>query len=304
MKTLRTPDEAFHDLTDYPFVPHYLDVRDPDGDTPLRLHHLDEGDRNAPVVVLLHGEPTWSYLYRHIIPALVQAGCRIIAPDLIGFGRSDKPTQPADHTYARHVDWLAEALFEHLDLQQIVLFCQDWGGLLGLRLVADHPDRFAGVVASNTGLPTGDRRMGEALRAWQQAVRDMPEFPTGHLVNGGSATELSKATIAAYDAPFPDARFQAGPRTLPGLIPTHPDDPAAQDNRQAWAALQGFTRPFLTAFTDQDPVTRGGDRPMRKLIPGAAGQPHRTILGGGHFLQEDVPDQVIAAILTMLDATR
>jgi len=302
VKTLRTPDEAFHDLPDYPFAPHYLDVRDPDGGAPLRMHHVDEGDRSGPVVVLLHGEPTWSYLYRRIIPDLTAAGSRVIAPDLIGFGRSDKPTERTDHTYARHVAWLGEALFDQLDLRRIVLFCQDWGGLLGLRLVAAHPERFAGVVASNTGLPTGEEPLPVEFRAWQQAVIDMPEFPTGHLINAGSVTELASATIAAYDAPFPDPSYQAGPRTLPSLVPTTPQDHAARDNRAAWTALRGFTRPFLTAFSDQDPITRGGDRPMRDQIPGAAGQPHRTIQGGGHFLQEDVPDQVTDAILTMLDA--
>lgn len=303
MQRLRTPESAFADLPDHPFAPHYLDVEDPDGDAPLRLHHLDEGDPAGRVVVLLHGEPTWSYLYRHVVPPLVADGCRVVAPDLIGFGRSDKPTEPGDHTYARHVEWLREALFDHLDLRGVVLFVQDWGGLLGLRLVAEHPERIAGVVASNTGLPTGDHASSDAFLAWQRTARELPQFPTGRIVDGGSVTSLSPEVIAAYDAPFPDASYQAGARMLPSLVPTTPDDPAAEDNRRAWRALASLTVPFLTAFTDQDPLTAGGDRPMRKLIPGAADLHHPTIEGAGHFVQEDAPEDVVAAIRTVLEAT-
>lgn len=302
MQTLRTPDEAFDDLPDFPFAPHHLEVRDPDGEGTLRLHHLDEGDSQGPVVVLLHGEPTWSFLYRHVLPPLVDAGCRVVAPDLIGFGRSDKPTREQDHTYARHVAWLDEALFGHLDLSGVVLGCQDWGGLLGLRLVADRPDRFAGVMASNTGLPTGDEHPGDAFLAWQQAARTMRAFPAGRIVEGGTLTTLPDGVIAAYDAPFPDADHQAGPRVLPSLVPTTPDDPAAEDNRRAWRALGRFNEPFLTAFTDQDPITRGGDRPLRTLIPGAAGRSHRTVEGAAHFVQEDAPAAFVDALLAVLDA--
>jgi haloalkane dehalogenase len=302
MQRLRTPDDAFGDLPDHPFAPHYVEVRDPDDDAPLRLHHLDEGDPAGRTVVLLHGEPSWSYLYRHVVPVLVDAGCRVVAPDLIGFGRSDKPTEQHDHTYARHVAWLAEALFEDLGLDGVVLGCQDWGGLLGLRLVAEHPSRFAGVMASNTALPTGDQAMSDEFLAWQQAASTMPRFPAGRIVDGGSETVLSDAVIAAYDAPFPDASYQAGPRVFPSLVPTTPDDPAAPDNRRAWETLHAFERPFLTAFTDRDPLTRGGDRPMRSLIPGAAGQPHRTIEGAGHFVQEDAPGPFAEAVLAVVDA--
>jgi haloalkane dehalogenase len=303
MELRRTPDAAFADLAGYPFTPHYLEVADPDGGNPVRLHHLGEGDLAGPVVLLLHGEPTWSYLYRNVLPPLVADGCRVIAPDLIGFGRSDKPTRMQDHTYARHVDWLAQALFDQLDLREVVLFCQDWGGLIGLRLVAAHPHRFAGVVASNTGLPTGDETPSEAFLAWQRAAREMEEFPTGRIVDGGSLTALPQEVIAAYDAPFPDAEYQAGPRVLPSLVPTTPDDPAAADSRRAWQALRGYTAPFLTAFSDQDPITAGGQRPMQRLIPGADGQPHRTIAGAGHFVQEDAPEEVVAAIRAVLAAT-
>lgn len=303
MELLRTPDAAFADLAGYPFPPHYLEVTDPDGGTQVRLHHLDEGDPAGRVVLLLHGEPTWSYLYRNVLPPLVADGYRVIAPDLIGFGRSDKPTRTQDHTYARHVAWLAEALFDQLDLQDVVLFCQDWGGLIGLRLLAANPHRFAGVVASNTALPTGDQSPSDAFLAWQRAAWELPEFPTGRLVDGGSVTALPEEVIAAYDAPFPDAEHQAGARVLPSLVPTTPDDPAAEDNRRAWQALQGYTAPFLTAFSDQDPFTAGGQRPMQQLIPGAAGQPHRTIEGAGHFVQEDAPEEVVAAVRAVLAAT-
>ncbi len=303
MQLLRTPDSAFADLAGYPFAAHYLEVTDPDGGRPLRLHHLDEGDPAGRVVLLLHGEPTWSYLYRNVLPPLVADGCRVLAPDLIGFGRSDKPTSTHDHTYARHVAWLTQALFDELDLRDIVLFGQDWGGLLGLRLVAAHPDRFAGVVASNTALPTGDQAASEAFLAWQRAARELPVFATGRIVDGGSLTRLPAEVIAAYDAPFPDAEHQAGARALPGLVPTTPADPAAEDNRRAWQALQGYTAPFLTAFSDGDPITAGGQRPLQQLIPGAHDQPHRTIEGAGHFVQEDAPEQVVAAIRTVLERT-
>ena len=302
MDSLRTPDGAFDDLPDFPFAPHYVEVVDGDGGS-LRMHHLDEGDPAGRTVLLLHGEPTWSFLYRHVIPPLVEAGCRVVAPDLIGFGRSDKPVAFDDHSYVRHVQWLREAVFDHLDLTEVVLFCQDWGGLLGLRLVGEYPERFAGVVASNTALPTGDQQVNDALVAWQQAARAMPDFPTGAIVNGGTLRELSPAVIAGYDAPFPDVSYQAGARMLPSLVPTTPDDPAAHANRRAWASLATFDRPFLTAFSDRDPITRGADRPMRKLIPGAADQPHRTIGDAGHFVQEDAPDQVVDAIVEVVSST-
>ena len=299
MDSLRTPDERFDGLPDWPYRPHYLEVADPDGGT-LRLHHLDEGDPAATTVLLLHGEPTWSYLYRHVVPPLVDAGLRAVVPDLIGFGRSDKPARQEDHTYARQVAWVREALFERLELREVVLFCQDWGGLIGLRLVAEHPDRFAGVVASNTALPTGDQQMSDAFHTWQQAARAMSRFPTGRIVDGGTLRTLSDGEVAAYDAPFPDASYQAGARVLPSLVPTSPEDPATQANRAAWQALERFERPFLTAFSGQDPITRGGDRPMRQRIPGAAGQAHRTIEEAGHFVQEDAPGQVAEVILELV----
>ncbi len=296
MQVLRTPDEAFADLVDYPFAPHFSEVADGDGGS-LRVHHVDEGPRDGAVVVLLHGEPSWSYLYRHVIPPLVAAGHRVVAPDLVGFGRSDKPTEQSDYTYARHVEWMRELLFDHLDLTDVTLFAQDWGGLVGLRLVGEHPDRFARVVVGNTGLPTGEQQLSEALQWWREYSRTCEVFATSQIINGATTRDLSPAEQAAYDAPFPDASYQAGARIFPSLIPVAPDDPGGPENRAAWASLATFERPLLCAYSDQDPMTGGADKPFRTLVPGAQGQPHRTIEGAGHFLQEDAPDQVAQAIL-------
>jgi haloalkane dehalogenase len=280
MEILRTPDERFVDLPDYPFAPHYVE-----GDG-LRVHYVDEGPREADPVLLLHGEPSWSYLYRAMIPILAAAGQRVIAPDLVGFGRSDKPAAREDYTYARHVAWMA-GLLGALDLRDITLFCQDWGGLIGLRLVAEHGDRFARVVAANTGLPTGAQPMGAAFEAWRRLSQEAPDLPVGRIIQRGCATKLEPAVVAAYDAPFPDERYKAGARQFPLLVPTRPDDPASAANRAAWAALARWEKPFLTLFSDADPITAGGDRILRRAIPGAREQPHRTITGAGHFLQED-----------------
>ena len=271
METIRTPDERFADLPGFPFAPHYVDIPDLDGGT-LRMHHLDEGPADGPVVLLLHGEPAWCYLYRTMIPILAEAGHRVIAPDLVGFGRSDKPTRPEDYTYARHVGWLSALLFDHLDLRGITYFGQDWGGLLGLRLVGQDPDRYDRVVIANTGLPTGDRPLSEAFMAWQKYSQESPHFNIGKIVAGGCIDGLSDAEIAAYDAPYPDDTYQAGPRILPSLVPTGPDDPAAADNRAAWEVLEAFEKPFLCAFSDGDPVTAGGERTFLRRVPGTAGQ--------------------------------
>ena len=298
MDTLRTPDERFHDLPGFPYRPHYTEVDDGDGGR-LRIHHLDEGPADGPVVLLLHGEPSWSYLYRHMVGPLAEAGARVVAPDLVGFGRSDKPARLEDHTFARHVAWLREALLDRLGLTGIVVYGQDWGGLIGLRLLAENPERFAAAVMSNTGLPTGDQPLTDAFAAWQAFARDTPQFPTGRVVAGGSTEPLTEAEVAAYDAPFPDASYQAGPRALPQLVPTTPDDPAAGANRRAWEVLATWHKPFVTAFSDQDPITRGGERVMQRLIPGTAGRDH-PIAGGGHFLQQDRPLAVVAAIRSVL----
>jgi len=302
VEIVRTPDERFVDLPGYPFEPHYADVARGDGSgATLRMHHLDEGPADAAeTILLLHGEPSWSYLYRTMIPVLVAAGHRCVAPDLVGFGRSDKPTERSDYTYARHVEWLRELLFDHLDLRDVTLVCQDWGGLLGLRLVGEHEDRFARVVAANTFLPTGDSHPGDAFLAWQRFSQDVPEFPTGVIINGGCTTDLPPEVIAAYDAPFPDESFKEGARQFPLLVPTSPDDPASPANRTAWETLGAFTKPFLCAFSDGDPITKGADRALLERVPGTKDQPHTTIEGGGHFLQEDrgpVLAEVVAAFV-------
>ncbi|MBQ0753492.1 MAG: haloalkane dehalogenase [Gammaproteobacteria bacterium] len=298
MKALRTPDECFAHLTDYPYAPHYLNVDDSEG-AQLRLHFIDEGPRNARTLLLMHGEPSWSYLYRKMIGPLVAAGFRVIAPDLIGFGKSDKPVAREDYTYARHVMWM-QSFVDQLDLQNTVLFCQDWGGLIGLRLVAANSDRFAAVLAGNTMLPTGDHHPGDAFLAWQTFSQETPIFPVGKVIQTGLATPISADVIAAYDAPFPSEDYKAGARQFPLLVPITPDDPEAPANRQAWQALQQFEKPFLTCFSDKDPVTRGGDKVMQKLIPGCAGQDHTLIENGGHFLQEDQGEKLAEVMLTFL----
>jgi haloalkane dehalogenase len=297
METLRTPDERFAALPGYSFAPHYVDA---DG---LRMHYVDEGPRSATPVLLLHGEPSWSYLYRKMIPVLTAAGHRCVAPDLVGFGRSDKPVRREDYTYQRHVDWMRTAV-ERLDLRDVTLVCQDWGGLIGLRLVAEHPERFARVVAANTFLPTGDTPAGPAFLAWRRYSQETPDFHVGGIVKGGCATELPADVIAAYDAPFPDDRYKAGARQFPMLVPTSPDDPAAGPNRRAWEKLGQWRKPFLTAFSDSDPVTKGADRILRETIPGAAGQPHTTIAGGGHFLQEDRGEELARVVADFVAGTR
>jgi haloalkane dehalogenase len=302
MDTLRTPDGRFENLPAYTFAPHYVDVPDADGGS-LRVHYLDEGPRQGPAVLLLHGEPSWSYLYRTMIPVLTAAGLRCIAPDLVGFGRSDKPAAREDYTYQRHVDWMRAALFNELDLRGVTLVGQDWGGLIGLRLVAENEDRFDRVVAANTFLPTGDRDPGPAFLAWQKYSQEVPEFPTGRIVSGGCVTTLPDSVIAAYDAPFPDQTYTAGARAFPLLVPTRPDDPASAANRAAWEVLSRWTKPVLTAFSDQDPITRGADRYLQSQIPGAAGQAHTTIAGGGHFLQEDKGDELAAVVAAFVAAT-
>jgi haloalkane dehalogenase len=305
MEIVRTPDERFEDLPGYPFAPRYAEVPRGDGtDATLRMHVVDEGPADAAeTILLLHGEPSWSYLYRTMIPVLVAEGHRCVAPDLVGFGRSDKPTQRTDYTYARHVDWLRSLLFDQLDLRGVTLVCQDWGGLLGLRLVGEHEDRFARVVAANTFLPTGDSNPGDAFLAWQRFSQEAPELPVGSIVNGGCTTDLAPEVIAAYDAPFPDESFKEGARQFPVLVPTSPDDPAAPANRAAWQTLAAFTKPFLCAFSDSDPITRGADRALLERIPGTKGQPHTTIEGGGHFLQEDRGPELAAVVAAFVAAT-
>jgi haloalkane dehalogenase len=294
MECLRTPDNCFGNLPGYDFAPHYLMVDDTEGGQ-LRVHYLDEGPADADPVLLMHGEPSWSYLYRKMIGPLVAAGHRVVVPDLVGFGRSDKPASRTDYTYQRHVDWM-QSLLDQLDLNRITLVCQDWGGLIGLRLVTENPERFARVVAANTMLPTGDRDPGEAFRKWQRYSQDVPEFHAGGIIKGGTATDLPRAVVDAYNAPYPEEKYKEGARQFPVLVPTTPDDPASEKNRAAWKVLSQWQKPFLTAFSDSDPITAGGDRVMQKLIPGTQGQAHTTIANGGHFLQEDQGEKLAEVV--------
>ena len=286
MERLRTPEDNFEGLSDFDFAAHFAEVTDPTGGESLRMAYLDAGPRDGQVVVLLHGEPSWSYLYRFMIPGLVAAGHRVIAPDLVGFGRSDKPRHREDYTYARHVEWVRELLFERLDLRDVTLFAQDWGSLIGLRLVGEHRERFARVAIGNGGLPTGDERMSEAFKAWQDFSQTTPELHIGNIVSGGCSEPLAADVVAAYNAPFPDESYKEGARQFPKLVPTSPDDPAHDANVAAWEVLAEFSKPFLCCFSD-DAITRGGDAKFNRVVPGARGQAHTAIRGSAHFLQEE-----------------
>lgn len=289
MDLYRTPDDQFANLPDFGWEPSYAQVAQPEGESglPLRMAYIDAGPVDGPVALLLHGEPSWAFLYRHVIDALVEAGVRCIAPDLIGFGRSDKPLSPQDHSYARHVEWVRELIFDHLDLQDITLVGQDWGGLIGLRLVAEHPDRFARVVAANTGLPTGDRPMPDIWWSFREAVEKAEILDVGRFVESGCVRGMSPEVRAAYDAPFPVEESKAGPRVMPSLVPNSPDDPASEANRAAWAELTRWEKPFLTPFSDSDPITGAMGPILRKLVPGTRGLEHPVVANAGHFLQED-----------------
>ena len=305
MERVRTPEARFANLPGFHFVASYVDVTDPTGGPALRMAYLDEGPRDATeTVLLLHGEPTWSYLYRKVIPVLVTAGHRVIAPDLIGFGQSDKPASRDEVTYARLVEWTREALFDRLNLSNLTCFGQDWGSLVGLRLVAEHPDRFARVAIGNGGLPTGEERISDAFLSWQQFSQTVPEMPIGLIVGGGCATKPSDEIIAAYDAPFPDESYKEATRILPSLVPTSPDDPAHDDQVRAWESLRNFTKPFLTCYSDKDPITAGADAKFLREVPGTAGQAHTTIENGGHFLQEDQGEQLGIVIADFIGSTR
>lgn len=297
MDILRTPEDRFVHLPDYPFEPNYADIDLGNGQT-ARAHYVDEGPRDGPVILLLHGEPSWSFLYRFMIGPLAEAGCRVVAPDLIGFGKSDKPADIDFYSYALHANWLKQ-LLDQIGLKDIGLFCQDWGGLLGLRIAGLDPDRFAFIVASNTLLPVGEGKPADAFLAWREFARTSPDFRIGPLLQRATVRELTDAEVAAYDAPFPDEAHKAAARAFPALVPITEDDPGAIDNVEAWKGLARFDRPFLTLFTDQDPITKGSDSFFQKAVPGAKGQPHRIVEGGGHFCQEDVPDVFVAELLRL-----
>jgi haloalkane dehalogenase len=287
MRIYRTPDEYFAALPGWPFSPRYLEVADG-----LRVHYVDEGAADAQPVLMLHGEPTWSYLYRHMIGPAVDAGYRVVAPDLIGFGRSDKPLDRGAYSYAAQVAWM-RTWIEALDLKNIILACQDWGSLIGLRLVAEMPDRFAGVALSNGGLPEG-QAAPRAFAIWRAFSRYSPVFPIGKIVKAGTKRDLSPQEIAAYDAPFPTRASKVAARIFPGFVPLGANV-AVPDQKRAWAALEAFGKPFLCCFSDGDPITRGGDALFTARVPGTRGMAHRT-LKGGHFIQEDDPAGFVAAI--------
>ena len=301
MIVLRTPDERFEALPGFDFEPHYADVADGEGGT-LRMHYLDEGPADGPVVLLMHGEPSWCYLYRTMIPELVDAGLRCIAPDLVGFGRSDKPAERDDYTYARHVEWVRALVLDVLGLDDVTFFGQDWGGLVGLRVVAENPDRFARVAIGNTGLPSGRESISEAFLQWQQFSQTTPDFAVGAIVSMGCADPMPPEVVAAYDAPFPDDSYKAGARVFPMLVPTSAADPASAANLAARAVLEAWDKPFLTLFSDKDPITGGGERWFQAHVPGAADQPHTTIAGGGHFLQEDRGPEVARHLAALVRA--
>lgn len=290
MQVLRTPESRFARLPDFPYEPRYVPVGDE-----LRMHYIDEGPPSGPPVVLLHGEPTWSFLYRKMIPPLVAAGFRVVVPDLIGFGRSDKPTEFLDYSYEKHQEWLLACL-DSLRLEGSILFCQDWGSLLGLRIAGEQPDRFSRIMVANGFLPTAERPMPFAFKAWRAFAQYSPWFPISRIVRSGTVHGLDAAVAAAYDAPFPDSRYMAGARAFPSLVPTRPSDPATPRNRKAWEGLARFERPFLCVFGRDDPILGKGDRPLIAHVPGATGQPHGRIRGG-HFIQEDQGEELARRLI-------
>ncbi len=281
---LRTPDERFENLPDYAFEPNYVWVGE--RGLNIRLHYVDEGAKDADPVLLMHGEPSWSFLYRHMIRILTEAGHRVVAPDLIGFGKSDKPAKIEDHTYRRHVKWMTQ-LVEKLDLKRISLFCQNWGSLIGLRVAVENPARFSRIVLSNGGLPTGAEKMTKAFMDWREISRTVDPWPVGTFIQAGTVSQLSDDVIAGYDAPFPEEKYKAGTRALPNLVPISKDDPEHEANKKAIELLRSWKKPFLTAFSDGDPITRGGDKLFQKIVPGAKGQSHKIVKDAGHFVQED-----------------
>ncbi|MHA1255671.1 MAG: haloalkane dehalogenase [Promethearchaeota archaeon] len=293
MKLLQTPEERFKDLPDFPFKPHFIEV---DG---INIHYIDEGNNQEEIILLMHGEPSWSFLYRHMIPILVKGGYRVLAPDLVGFGRSDKPTEQSDHTYGKHVDWMTKWV-KLLDLQNITLFCQDWGSTIGLRVAIENQERFSRIFLSNGGLPTGEHKMPEAFMKWREVSRNMPKFNIGRIMKAATTNKLPRDVIKAYEAPFPDDSFKAAPRIMPSLIPISTDDPEHKANKKAIEMFRKWEKPFLTAFSDGDPVTRGGDKFWQKNVPGTQGQKHTTIKNAGHFVQEDKGPELAELLLEFI----
>jgi haloalkane dehalogenase len=296
MRVLRTPEDRFTNLPGFDYQARYADAGG------LRMAYVEAGPGDGEPVLLLHGEPSWSYLYRTVMPVLAGAGLRAIAADLPGFGRSDKPAEIDDYSFARLVEWVRVFAFDSLGLRGVTLVGQDWGGLIGLRLVAEHPDRFARVVAANTGLPTGDQPMPEVWLRFREVVRTAPTLDVARLVQSGCTSTLSGDVLAAYEAPFPDPTFMAAVRAMPGLVPTTPDDPAAAANRAAWERLAAWDKPFLVAFSDSDPITGAMAPILKQVVPGAKGIEHPVIEGAGHFLQEDAGERLGTVIANFVSA--
>lgn len=293
MTALRTPESRFENLPGYNFDANYVDVNG------LRMHYVDEGSRDGTVVLLLHGEPSWSYLYRTMIPPLADAGFRVIAPDLIGFGKSDKPIKKSDYSYAGHVEWMKQFI-EELDLKEITMFCQDWGSLIGLRVAAENEQRFARIALGNGGLPTGDQELPKAFKIWRAFALYSPWFPIGKIIQKATITDLTDEVVAAYDAPFPSAKYKAGSRAFPNLVPATPDDPACEANRAAWLVLAKWQKPFLTTFSNRDPITRGGEKYFQDAVPGAKNREHVKIENAGHFLQEDKGPEIAEVLINFI----
>ena len=286
---IRTPENRFENLEDYNFQSNYLDVEDG-----LRMHYLDEGNENNPTILLLHGEPSWSYLYRKMIPILSNS-FRVIAPDLIGFGKSDKLVNRQDYSYQKHIDWIS-ALIEKLDLKNIVLFCQDWGGLTGLRIITEMNNRFDMVIASNTTLPTGKIPMPESFLQWRAYSQHSPGFNIGKVIDMGTVQTLSEKVFEAYNAPFPSEEYKAGARIFPTLVPIEQDDPESIKNLKAWEKLKSWNKPFLTIFGDEDNIMIGAEKVLQKIVPGAKEQNHK-ILNAGHFIQEEKGEELAELII-------
>ncbi len=297
MKFLTTPESSFDNLPDYPFSPNYVEV-----ENGMKMHYVDEGSNNKGLVLCLHGEPSWSYLYRKMIPVFVAAGYRVIAPDLIGFGKSSKPTETSDYTYQKHVDWI-KTFISKLGLIDINLFCQDWGGLIGLRILAEESQLFSRTVAGNTFLPTGEREASEAFLKWQKFSQTAPVLPVGKIIQNSTVAKMSDVEVAAYEAPYPDESYKAGAKIFPSLVPTSTDDPESNNNKKAWETLMKLEKPFLTLFFDSDPITKGGEKALQKLIPGCKGQAHTIIQAGGHFLQEDKGEEIAGLMVKFMETT-
>jgi len=297
MKIVRTPEDRFENLPGYDFSVNYLEVEEG-----LRMHYVDEGNKEGSTILLLHGEPSWSYLYRKMIPILAEHGFRVIAPDLIGFGKSDKPVEQSSYTYQKHMDWMT-AFIKELNLNDILLFCQDWGGLIGLRLITEMEKRFSMVVASNTSLPTGNFTMPESFLKWRKFSQQSPKFDIGRVIDNGTVQPLAEEVLSAYNAPFPSEEYKAGARIFPSLVPIDFDDPESIKNRKGWEKLGQWGKPFLTVFGGQDPITKGAEKFFQKIVPGAKDQNH-CLLPAGHFIQEEKGEELARCIIEFYEKNR